>query len=153
LGEPTRKDLRYMRHAIEGAELFSTCSKAKHMALLVDRRGVVVGQGYNGGPSGMEHCIDGGCPRALNNTPSGSGYGDCIAIHAEANALLHSDYSARRDGCTLYITGSPCFDCAKLIANACVKRVVYVEKTPPRGDRDQALRFLELCGIELVVFD
>lgn len=53
--------------------------------------------------------------------------GNCIAIHAEANALLHSDYSDRRDGRgTIFVNGTPCYSCAKLIANSYLERIVCI---------------------------
>ncbi len=100
----------------------ATCSRRKHGAVIVQGRRIV-STGYNGGPSGVTHCIDGGCPRAESPAPQGHDYEACIAIHAEANALLFSGPD-ERDGATLYCTGAPCFGCAKLIANSGVDEVV-----------------------------
>lgn len=97
------------------------------MAIIVDSAGHVVATGYNGGPKGFHHCTDGGCPRASSDALHGSSYENCIAIHAEANALLHSDYTIRRGGATLYVNGPPCWDCAKLIANSGITKVVCSE--------------------------
>ncbi len=105
------------------ATIFSTCSKRTYCAVLVDESNHIVGFGYNGGPSGFKHCADGGCPRVYENSLNGSNYDNCIAIHAEANAFLHSDYSAKPT--KIYINGPPCFSCAKLIANSTVKYVFY----------------------------
>lgn len=105
------------------ATIFSTCSKRTYCAVLVDESNHIVGFGYNGGPSGFKHCADGGCPRVYENSLNGSNYDNCIAIHAEANAFLHSDYSAKPT--KIYINGPPCFSCAKLIANSTVKYVYY----------------------------
>lgn len=121
----TRKDEVYMRWCHDGARLFSTCARRQYMALILDDLGHILGTGYNGGPRGMPHCLNGACPRAQSDVPPRSVYDTCIAIHAEANALLHSDYTARRTGgCTLYVNGTPCFGCAKLIANGNIRRVV-----------------------------
>lgn len=106
------------------SKIFSTCGKKKYGAILVDDLGHVVGMGYNGGPRGSVHCEDGGCPRLKENSPSGSAYDNCIAVHAEANALLHSDYSSRAK--KIYINGPPCFTCAKLIANSTIHTVYYI---------------------------
>ena len=100
----------------------ATCSRRKHGAVIVQKRRIVA-TGYNGGPSGVTHCIDGGCPRARSDAAQGHDYESCIAIHAEANALLFSGPD-ERDGATLYCTGAPCFGCAKLIANSGVAEVV-----------------------------
>lgn len=90
------------------------------MAVLVDENNHVVGLGYNGGPKAAPHCTDGGCPRAQAGSQPGSSYDNCIAIHAEANAFLHSDYGKAT---SVYINGLPCFSCAKLIVNSGIKKV------------------------------
>lgn len=121
----SRKDLQFMKTCIEMSKIFGTCGKRQYAAILVDELGHIVGTGYNGGPRGTQHCVDGGCPRLIQNSPHGSNYDNCIAIHAEANAFLHSDYSSRPT--KLYVNGPPCFSCAKLIANSTVKDVYYIE--------------------------
>lgn len=123
----TQKDVKWMKKCIHSSHMFSTCGKRQYFAVILDQHGHQIGSGWNGGPSGMGHCKDGHCPRLHANSSPGSVYDDCIAIHAEANALLHSDYLARRDGGTLYVNGSCCFSCAKLIANSGIKRVVCMD--------------------------
>jgi len=63
------------------------------------------------------------CTRELQDIPHGARYDDCPGVHAEANALLFSGKKARNS--TLYITSWPCFQCAKLMVNAEIERVVY----------------------------
>ena len=109
---------------IATANIFSTCGKKKYAAVLVDKNDHIVGIGYNGGPRGFQHCEDGGCPRFQEMSDSGSIYDNCIAVHAEANALLHSDYSSQ--AYRVYVNGPPCFSCAKLIANSTVEQVYYI---------------------------
>ena len=122
------------------------------MAIIVDYNNRILGTGYNGVPSGMKHCIDGGCPRSLNNVKSGTPYdygpGTCYAIHAEANALLHSDRSARNGG-TIYINGAPCFGCAKLISTSGLKRLVFLDNSNNRDDYEQSINLLTASGIEV----
>lgn len=149
MSDPTAKDLKYLMWAVTGAELFSTCGKGKYMAIIVDVHGHVVGIGYNGGPKGWLHCEDGGCPRLTQGSPSGSSYDNCIAIHAEANALLHADYTQYRGGGTIYVNGLSCFGCAKLIANSGLSKVGYVEGRI-QADADQVLDYWETCGIDVV---
>jgi dCMP deaminase len=122
-----RKNKQYMQMCIATANIFSTCGKKKYAAVLVDKNDHIVGIGYNGGPRGFQHCEDGGCPRFQEMSDSGSNYDNCIAVHAEANALLHSDYSSH--AYSIYVNGPPCFSCAKLISNSTVKQVYYI------GDR------------------
>jgi dCMP deaminase len=142
-----RKDIQFMDMCEISAMIFSTCSKRKYCAVLVDDLNHIVGFGYNGGPSGFPHCDEGGCPRAHENSPSGSIYDNCIAIHAEANALLHSDYSAKPT--KLYVNGPPCFSCAKLIANSTVKNV-YFKKDKNYTQWNDVKKFLNQSGIKTI---
>lgn len=143
----SRKDFQYMNLCIEISKIFPTCAKRKYSAILVDDLGHVVGMGYNGGASGLKHCEDGGCPRYLENSPNGSIYDNCIAVHAEANALLHSDYSARPK--KMYVNGPPCFSCAKLIANSTVETVYYISDTS-YSNWCEVREFLEKCSVKTI---
>lgn len=90
--------------------LRSTCSRLQVGSVVVNQYLNVVGTGYNGAPRGVPHCVhDDDAPCR-------------IAVHAEVNALL---FSRETHGCTLYVTHCPCYDCAKLIINAGIKRMVY----------------------------
>lgn len=120
----SKKDFQFMQLCSSASAIFSTCKKRKYCAILVDDNNHIIGLGYNGGPSGFDHCEDGGCPRLVENSPHGSSYDNCIAIHAEANALLHSDYNSKPT--KLYVNGPPCFSCAKLIANSTIHKVFYL---------------------------
>lgn len=112
----------YFLGLAQAASTRATCTRRKHGAVIAkDRR--IVATGYNGAPSGYPHCADGACPRARSDAPQGHEYDECIAIHAEANALLFSA-PEERTGATLYCTGAPCFGCAKLIANSGIAEVV-----------------------------
>lgn len=121
----TAKDKKWLKLCEFKAQLFSTCAKRQYASVIIDTDGHVVGTGYNGAPPGMEHCIDGGCPRLFDNSPSGSKYDNCVSNHAELNALLHSTINLNRFGAnTLYVNGTPCFGCAKAIAGSAIMRVV-----------------------------
>lgn len=104
------------------------CTRSQVGAVLVkDKR--IRSTGYNGAPAGALSCLKGACPRATSNAiPGVSSYDDpataCIAIHAEANALL---FASKDDctGATLYITRAPCSGCERLIAGSGVERVVW----------------------------
>lgn len=94
------------------------CVRSKVGAVLVrDKR--IVATGYNGVAAGQPSCLDGICPRAINDVPHGtpySGLGVCIATHAEINAI--SDADARGivvEGCNLYLTKQPCTACLAVI--------------------------------------
>lgn len=101
---------------IEIAKEISLCSKAKRAkvgAILV-KDGTIIAMGYNGTPTGF------------NNTCEVDNVTKSEVIHAESNAIVKCATSTiSSEGSTLYCTMLPCFDCAKLIIQAKIKRVVY----------------------------
>ena len=108
-----RYDNAYMRMAEEWAKL-SHCTRKNVGALIVKDR-MIISDGYNGSPSGFP-----------NECENAEGETHWYVLHAEANAitkLARSQNSA--EGATLYITLSPCRDCAKLILQSGISRVVY----------------------------
>lgn len=104
------------------------CSRRIVGAVIV-KNNRIVATGYNGAPAGQPGCLEGACPRSGSTVASGSDYetgpGACIAVHAEANALLYADRD-KCEGATMYVTESPCSWCYKLIEGAGIARV----KTP-----------------------
>lgn len=114
------------------------CSRRQVGAVIVGSDHRIVSTGYNGGPSKGPSCLAGECPRARSTVAPGSSYdtgaGSCIAVHAEANAIIYADYSALR-GSTMYVTDWPCDGCSRLINGAGISRVVTpVEETLPEYD-------------------
>jgi dCMP deaminase len=108
-------DVRYMQMARIWAQN-SYCVRRKVGALLV-RDKMIISDGYNGTPSGFPNqCED----EANKSLP--------YVLHAEANAITKVARSNNSsEGATLYVTASPCIECAKLIIQAGIKRVVYGE--------------------------
>lgn len=106
-------DLRYMRMAIIWAEN-SYCKRRKVGALIVKDK-MIISDGYNGTPSGFENiCED-------DNYVTKP-----YVLHAEANAITKVACSHNSSlGATMYVTSSPCIECAKLIIQSGIKRVVY----------------------------
>lgn len=110
----------------------STCSRRKVGAVLVqDKR--IISTGYNGATPGKPHCIDGGCPRGQlthDQVPKDADYNlyPCVAVHAEANALLRAGHSSAKGG-TLYVTHPPCLQCSNLIQAAEVKEVIVWQES------------------------
>ena len=101
---------------LEMAEIWaqnSYCKRRKVGALLVKDR-MIISDGYNGTPSGFENvCEEDGVTKPY-------------VLHAEANAITKVAKSGNSsDGATLYVTASPCLECAKLIIQSGIKRVVY----------------------------
>jgi dCMP deaminase len=111
------------------ANLWGLLSKAKRkqVGCLIVKNGQIISDGYNGTPAGYDNTCEfvneGFLERAENKLQTKP-----EVLHAESNALMKLAKSTNSsDGCTIYLTMSPCFDCAKLIIQAGVKRVVYSE--------------------------
>ena len=109
-------DRRYLRMAKIWAEN-SYCQRRQVGALIVKDK-MIISDGYNGTPSGFENV----CEDENNVTKP-------YVLHAEANAITKIARSGNNsDGATLYVTDSPCIECAKLIIQAGIKRVVYAKE-------------------------
>jgi len=114
MSKQSKLDSVYINVALQISTL-SHCIRSKVGAVLV-KEGNIIAFGYNGTPSGM----DNSCEKDNVTLPH--------VIHAEVNAVLKAAKTgASVDGSTLYLTLSPCLDCSKLILQAGVKRVVYLE--------------------------
>lgn len=110
-----RYDEAYMRMALEWAKL-SHCRRKQVGALLV-KEGMIISDGYNGTPSGFP-----------NDCEDEHGLTRWYVLHAEANAIMKVARSANNArGSTLYLTHSPCKDCSKLVLQAGIKRLVYLD--------------------------
>ncbi|MBO4804588.1 MAG: dCMP deaminase family protein [Paludibacteraceae bacterium] len=126
-------DGRYMRMARIWAEN-SYCERRKVGALLV-KDNMIISDGYNGTPSGFENV----CEDDNNKTKP-------YVLHAEANAITKVARSNNSsEGATLYVTASPCIECAKLIIQAGIKRVVFGEYY----HMTDGIELLERANIEL----
>ena len=123
----------------------STCKRRAVGAIIVkDNR--ILATGYNGAPTGMEHCIDIGCLRERLNIPSGQRHELCRGIHAEQNAIIQAAcYGVSIKGGEIFCTNQPCFICAKMIINAQIKAVYYKEGY----DDEEAFKMLEKAGVKL----
>lgn len=130
-------DRRYMRMAFIWAEN-SYCKRRKVGALLVKDK-MIISDGYNGTPSGFENV----CEDDNDITKP-------YVLHAEANAITKVARSNNSsDGATLYVTSSPCIECAKLIIQAGIRRVIFAESYRLSDGID----LLRRAGIELVSVD
>jgi len=105
----------------------STCLRRSVGALIVkDKR--ILTTGYNGAPSGIRHCTEIGCLRETMNVASGQRHELCRGIHAEQNAIIQAAYHGVSIAhATLYCTNLPCSICTKMIINAGIKRIYYLE--------------------------
>ncbi|MGE4512575.1 cytidine/deoxycytidylate deaminase family protein [Chryseobacterium taeanense] len=126
-------DKAYLKMAQEWAKL-SYCKRKQVGALIVKDR-MIISDGYNGTPSGFENCCE-----------DNEGKTHWYVLHAEANAILKlaaSTQSAK--GATLYLTLSPCKECSKLILQAGITRLVYINEYSD----DDGISFLKNHGIEI----
>ena len=127
-------DYRYLRMAKIWAEN-SYCKRRKVGALVVKDK-MIISDGYNGTPSGFDNVCEDSRDLTLP-----------YVLHAEANAITKLARSSNNsDGSTLYVTASPCIECAKLIIQAGIKRVVYAEKYR----LEDGVSLLQRAGIEVI---
>jgi dCMP deaminase len=108
----------------------STCLR-RHVGAVIVKDNRILATGYNGVPTGIEHCGSRGCMRDELGVPSGERHELCRGIHAEQNAIVQAAYlGVSIEGSTLYCTNQPCILCAKMLINAGVKRIVICEGYP-----------------------
>lgn len=132
----TLLDERYLRMARIWAEN-SYCQRRQVGALVVKDK-MIISDGYNGTPSGFENVCE------ENNVTKP------YVLHAEANAITKLARSHNSsNGATMYITASPCIECAKLIIQAGIKRVVYGENYR----LDEGINLLKRAGIEVALLE
>lgn len=119
---------QYFMSMAEHAASRSTCTRRKVGAVAVNNRNRVIGTGYNGAPSGLEHCTTETCVRRKLDIPSGTQLDLCKAIHAEANIVLQ--LGDRLKGAKVYCTTQPCTSCLKLLMGASVSEIFWKEFYP-----------------------
>ncbi len=133
----TAFDKRYLEMALIWAKN-SYCKRRQVGALIVKGK-MIISDGYNGTPAGFENV----CEDENNATKP-------YVLHAEANAITKVAKSNNSsDNSTLYVTSSPCMECAKLIIQSGIKRVVYCDKYR----LSDGLELLKRAGIEIVFID
>ena len=130
-------DIRYLRMAQIWAE--NSYCKRRHVGALIVKDKMIISDGYNGTPVGFENV----CEDDENHTKP-------YVLHAEANAITkvaQSNNSSKN--ATLYVTSSPCIECAKLIIQSGIKRVVFGEIYR----LTDGIELLQRAGIECVQLD
>ena len=131
---PNKFDIAYLKMAQEWAKL-SYCKRKQVGALIVKDR-TIIADGYNGTPSGFDNC----CEDENYETK-------WYVLHAEANAILKISRNTQScEGATLYLTLSPCRECSKLILQAGIKRLVYIDDYSD----SVGLEFLRNAGLEIL---
>ena len=130
-------DRRYLRMARIWAEN-SYCKRRQVGALIVKDKSII-SDGYNGSPSGFENICE-----------DEQGVTKKYVLHAEANAITKVAASTNNCcGATVYVTASPCIECAKLIIQAGIKRVVYSEEYHLRD----GVELLQHAGVEVLFLE
>ena|ERR1035437_10016048 len=134
MNKQTRYDIIYLKMAKEWSQL-SHCVRKKVGALIV-KNGMIISDGFNGMPSGYD-----------NKCEIDDGTTNPYVLHAEANAILKcARWGHSCESATLYLTMSPCVECAKLIFQSGIKRVVY-----DKNYKDiNGIEFLRNSNIEVV---
>lgn len=129
-------DSKYLRMARIWAE--NSYCKRRQVGALVVKDHMIISDGYNGTPSGFDNV----CEENNVSFP--------YVLHAEANAITKLARSNNNsDGATLYVTAAPCIECAKLIIQSGIKRVVYAETYR----LDDGLKLLKRANIETVLLE
>jgi dCMP deaminase len=126
----------------------STCLRRQVGAVIVKDKKILA-TGYNGAPTGVEHCVDVGCLREKLEVPSGERHELCRGLHAEQNAIIQAAYhGVSIRGSTLFCTNLPCSICIKMIINAGIATVVYLD-----GYADGlSLDLIAKSGVKLIKF-
>jgi dCMP deaminase len=124
------KDEYYMTLA-KMVSLRSTCIRRQYGAIIVSKSDHILSTGYNGAARGEPHCLNIGCERERLNVPKGERYELCVSVHAEANAIIQAARGGVSiDGAKLYVNGTPCKMCWRLIKNAGIVEVIYIDDDP-----------------------
>jgi len=115
----------------------STCPRRSVGAVIVVNKRILA-TGYNGAPAGMDHCTAVGCLMVD---------GHCVrTLHAEQNAIIQAaQFGVSTREAEIFVTSSPCLNCAKAIINAGIIRVWYWQGYPD----EIAVEFLGAAGVEL----
>lgn len=124
----------------------STCLRRHVGAVLVkDRR--LLATGYNGAPAGIRHCEETGCVRRNTSVPSGQRHELCRGLHAEQNAIIQAaHHGISIAGATLYCTNQPCIICSKMLINAGISAIFFLDAY----DDPLAMQMLDEGGVTLV---
>ena len=132
-----RYDTAYMKMALEWGKL-SHCKRKQVGALIVKNR-MIISDGYNGTPSGFDNCCEDENAKTY-----------WYVLHAEANAILKIASSTHNcNEATLYLTMSPCKDCSKLVHQAGISRLVYINEYKDIS----GVEFLREAGVEVCKID
>jgi dCMP deaminase len=124
--------------------------RAQVGAVIVTRDNRVESASYNGPAPAFDHCgepCSAWCPRASKTEGFDPYYDDCLAVHAEANAIARADWS-RLEGATVFSTDAMCYQCAKLVTQTGISRVVHVvDESMSHRDPERVEGYLRGMGL------
>jgi dCMP deaminase len=131
------KQLRYDKAYLKMAQSWSKLSHCtrKQVGALIVKDSMIISDGYNGTPAGFDNCCE-----------NEDGETHWYVLHAEANAILKVSKSTNNSkGATLYLTLSPCKECSKLILQAGITRVVFMDTYKD----SEGISFLKSAGVDV----
>lgn len=106
----------------------STCLRNQVGAVIV-KDSQILSTGYNGAPKGLPHCSEVGCLREQLGVKPGERHELCRGLHAEQNAIIQAAYhGVSVQGAKIYCTTRPCSICTKMIINAGIQEIIYIEE-------------------------
>ena len=141
----------YFMQVVDAVAERGTCDRGKSGSIIVvDKR--IVATGYVGSPAGLSHCDEAGHLMREVLDEQGNKSMHCVrTIHAEENAILQAaKYGTAINGGVIYCKMVPCFNCAKMIVNVGIKRVVTKKRYHADG---LSVELFKSAGIELVVLE
>ena len=143
-------DIYFMLHS-EIAKLRSNCV-TRHIGAVIVKDNRQIATGYNGTPSGIKNCFEGGCPRCTarmnGEIMPGKDLERCLCTHAEANAIMQCALfgnAGSTRGASLYSTFTPCIECSKMAISVGIKKIIVLAEYPEEGTR-----LLTEANIELI---
>src|SRR5919109_479469 len=131
-------DIYFMLQA-EIAKLRSNCL-SRQVGCVIVKENRQIATGYNGTPSGIKNCFEGGCPRCAarkrGEIMPGKDLERCLCTHAEANAIMQCALfgnAGSTKGASLYSTFTPCIECSKMAISVGIKKIIVLADYPEEG--------------------
>lgn len=141
-------DEYFMKLAQEVATRTTCIRRGVGAVVVKDKR--ILATGYNGVPTGLQHCSEVGCIREQLGVPSGQRHEICRGLHAEQNAIIQAArYGISIADASIYITTQPCVTCAKMLINAGIKEIIYANPYPDK----LAMSILQEAKIKVRIFN
>ncbi len=141
----------------EIAKLRSNCI-SRHIGAVIVKNNRQIATGYNGTPSGIKNCFEGGCPRCAarinGDIKTGEKLERCLCTHAEANAIMQCALfgnAGSTRGATMYSTHGPCIECSKMAISVGIARIVVLADYPEDGTNLLGQADVELAKLDFEI--